>query len=232
MRRILTLLCGLAICLSAAQADDKLWTHVSGSWSVDTNGRLLSDSKARARIAGYTEIHDMNSVQSASNLEKLTRLSAEFELLSPMPDNKAMVFFGAPTQKSFYALRLTGSMEKITSVSIIRSAVKDTTLPFAARNNVEIKEIVSAPVSFKWGESINAEVKTRKKKLTVTVNGKELECTMDEPLPAGMIGFSHANNLMRIHSVKAFSGDDVIFEDDFSKNRIKKLSFTAEKVKK
>jgi hypothetical protein len=171
-------------------------------------------------------------VQSIEKYKELTRLAAEFSLVTPMPNNKAMIFFGAATQKSFYALRLTGTMEKITAASIIQSSVKDTTLPFAAKNNFEIKEIVSSPVSIKWGDAISVEVKAKKKKLSVTVNGKELECKMGEPLPPGMIGFSHANNIMRIRSVKAFSGDDVLLEDDFSKDRIKKLSYTAEKVKK
>ena len=96
----------------------------------------------------------------------------------------------------------------------------------------EVKEVISSPVSIKWGDAISVEVKAKKKKLAVTVNGRELEYKMDEPLPPGMIGFSHANNIMRIHSVKAYSGDDIFLEDDFSKDRMKKLSYTAEKVKK
>lgn len=215
-----------------ADADDAQWMQVSGNWSVSTEAGTLSDKNTRSRIAGYNEIHNTNSLQSIAHLEKLTQISTEFELFTPMNDNKAMFFFAAPSQKSFYAVRFTGTKEQITSIALIRSEVKDSTLPPTAKDNFIVSELTAKPVTLHWGDPISLEIEIQKKKIRASVGNTTIDYSPDEPLPAGMIGFSHTNNLIRVRSVKAYSGKTVVFEDDFSKDRIKKMTYKAEKVKK
>jgi hypothetical protein len=214
----------------SAQADDRQWLQISGRWTVDTDKRQLADSNPRTINIGYNELINMNSVSSAVNLEKITKISSDFELFSPMKENKAMLFFASSSQKSFYAVKFTGTQESITTMSLIQSSVKDSSLSTKEKNNFTIEELASVPVSMKWGELITLSIELSKKKIKASALGFSLNYQVKDPIPSGDIGFSHSNNLITVKSIKVWSEKKVIFEDDFSKNRLKKVSVNATKV--
>jgi len=199
---------------------------------VETATKMLFDSKSKSIAYGYSELINTNSIISIPVMTKASRFETEIELFSPSDSSSGTFIFTSQSYKSYYAVQLQGSKKGIEKAVLQQCAVKDTTLPPSAKNNFTITELASKPVSLKWGNPVKITITAKKKKLKADINGTEIDFTLDSALPEGSVGFSHTNNLMKIRSIKVLSDNTVIFEDDFSQDRIKKMVYKAEKVDK
>ncbi|MGL4368883.1 MAG: hypothetical protein ACRCUT_04320, partial [Spirochaetota bacterium] len=201
--------------------------------AVETTARYLFDTKQKGYQFGYSDLINNNGIISTGKFSQPTRLTAAMDILSPSADNTATFFFAAESYKKFHALRIYGTKEKIEKAAIIRCELKDTTLPLDAKNNFVITVIDEKPLTCEWGKTIAIDITVKKqKKIKAKVNDIELSCALDAPLADGSAGFSHQNNLIRVHSVKVQSDGAVLFEDDFSADRIKRATVKAVKVPK
>jgi len=174
---------------------------------------------------GYHELMQYNSIATHKKADKYSTISYTIETANPKKtDIVTMAFFGVQSYREFYAIKFDGDSQKITRVSLIKSEVKDTTLPSSAKWNFTITELASETVDLPYDKKMDVKIETDEKKITLYVDGKKiLKYKADERVDSGRIGFSNRHAQPRIYGVKVMNGKEVVFEDDFKEDSISRF---------
>jgi hypothetical protein len=144
-----------------------------------------------------------------------------------------MLFFSAKSFRTFYAFRFSGDNNNLNKISFIKSSVKNTTLSPHIKWNFLLKELNSAKIKLNYSKVYKLRFETDRYNYKLFIDDKEIIAGKTEKkFPNGKLGFSHEYNLVRIGHVKAYSKEELIFEDDFSKNSIYRTVIKAKRVKK
>ena len=211
-------------------ADDSLWRLVGGNWLVSSESHLLYDIVKKAENTGLSEINDNNTVIAMNSVKGITSIQTELEIYDPSGANSSFIFLSPGSFRTFLGVRFSGET-KISKLEIIRSEIKDSTLASSIRNNYTVTVIRDAAVEIEYGKKIPIEIKIDKKKIALFIDNRKLmEYEADRDLSTGYLGYAHKNNLIRVYSSRILSGKDVVFEDTFVKDRIKRYTVQAKKV--
>lgn len=214
---------------------DFIWFQVSGKWDVDNSSNSLVDTKKGAYQYGYSDLINNNTLISFRPIDKFTDFSSDIIVSEPVDECHASVLFSITDHyRSFYGIRLFGDTESINKLSLIKSDTNDSSLASSVKNNFTVKEIKSVSIKLSYNSPIKINIALKQGRIIIKLNDKKaLEYSTESVIPgSGQIGFSHRNNFIRVKSVLVTINNNILFTDDFSKNRIKKYSYTAKPVTK
>ena len=212
---------------------DFIWTQVSGKWDIDLSSNTLIDTKNNTYQYGYSDLINNNTLISFRPIDKFTDFSSDIIVSEPVDECHASVLFSITDHyRSFYGIRLFGNTESINKLSLIKSDTNDSSLASSVKNNFTIKEIQSVSIKLSYNSPIKINIALKRGRIIIKLNDKlALEYSAESFTPgSGQIGFSHRNNFIRVKSVVVTINKNILFTDDFSKNRIKKYSYTAKPV--
>jgi len=223
------------ICMSTtlSQASDFIWQQISGNWSVvaDNKESYLKENRSKAFAFDYSPLINCNAIISTNSSIVFTRLTHTLMLDAPQDTATYFTFFNASDYRQFYAVQLTGNDSCITTLSIIQSDIKDTTLPKQAKGNFIITTLASSDVQLAYGQPYTLTIAIKNAIITVLVDDKQvLSHTLNEKLEGGSIGFASKNCIPIIDNCKVYNGSSVVFEDDFSKESIRKIILKGKKL--
>ncbi|HSV97531.1 MAG TPA: hypothetical protein VLM75_11445 [Spirochaetota bacterium] len=170
----------------------------------------------------------MNSLIANDSLEKISSFQISFEIFNPDPQSEHSLLFALSDYRVFYAFRFSGDGTRLNKLQFINSTIKDTTLRPAVKWNYTIAEIASRDIELEYNREYRAEIRVKKNRAALYIDGKKLmEAEAPEDLASGKIGFSNRNAILKIADVKVYSGRKLVFEDDFSKDSIKRFRVQA-----
>ncbi|MCU0846112.1 MAG: hypothetical protein MUC76_14450, partial [Spirochaetes bacterium] len=93
--------------------------------------------------------------------------------------------------------------------------------------------LATKDIELEYNREYRAEIRVKKNRATLYIDGKKLmEAEAPEDLTSGKIGFSNRNAMLKISDVKVYSGKELVFEDDFSKDSIKRYRVQATTMSK
>jgi hypothetical protein len=213
------------------------WKKISGKWQVMklNTGGVLYNPKPKAYKFGYSELINNNSIISYHPLKKVTKISFYWKAYNPQAENNVMFFFNAASFKQFHGFRLTGNASQLTKIVLLRSEIKDTTRRRSARWNFSLTELASKKVAIPFSKVYKSTIVIKGSTCAFYLEDEKIfEAEARSNLADGNFGFSHLHNLLQISRVEVFSGNRLIFSDDFSQDSIKRIRFkaTPHKVKK
>ena len=213
------------------------WKKISGKWEIKKScgsSYFLVESRGKTRQWGYSELINNNSIISEKPLEKYSRIAFSMELEDPTGNPvQMMAFFAARDYRYFHALRFSGGREGIERISLISSREKDPKLPRRVKWNFIIEEKMTREFPLEYNRSYHMDIRFHKRGVLLYIDKKKIASfKAKEPLNSGRFGFSSRNAGIKIAEVKVFSGNRIIFEDDFSEDTIKRIGVRARRVKK
>lgn len=218
-----------------SQTPEHNWNTISGKWDARTDNKssYAIEAGSKTRNWGYSELINYNSLIMLQPLTGYSSIQYSIELLNPTATSETMLFFAAGDYRQFYAFKLTGNADKINRLLFISSSIKDTTLPPSAKWNFAITELESKDVEMEYNKEYSVEIRVKKNTAKLYIDGKKvMAADAPDELTGGKIGFSNRNAIVKIASVKVYGGKTVLFEDDFSKDTIKRYRVTATKISK
>lgn len=220
------------ITATAQQTPTQTWQQISGNWSVvsDNKESYLRENRGKSFNFDYSPLINLNSLISNAEFP-LTSLTHTVTLHAPADGATYMTFFAASDYRQFYAVQFTGDSKSIHTVSIIKSDIKDTTLPKQAKGNFYITTLASREVSLEYGRTYTLSITVQGKTIIAAIdNAQVLSHTLTEEPEGGKIGFASKNCIPIIDNLKVYKGKDIIFEDDFSKESIRKIVLQGRKL--
>ncbi len=215
------------------QPSHYIWQQVSGNWSVisDNKESYLRESRGMVFHFDYSPLINLNSLISMNEIPSFTMLTHTFSLNAPASDATFMTFFAASDYRQFYGVQFSGNESSITTVSLVQSDIKDTTLPRQAKGNFTITTLSSQNVSLAYGRTYTLSITIQKKHITVLVdNTQVLSHTLDEEPEGGKIGFAAKHCIPIIDNLIVSKDNTIIFSDDFSKESIRKIVLQGRKL--
>ncbi len=216
--------------------DNYKWKKLAGKWEVRTeDGKsFLIEKKRRASQWNYNELINFNSILSNESFTTISSIAFSIKPSNPKNDDTAfMASFGITDGREFFAFKLSGDDDELDKVQFVWSKIKDKTLSIKKKANFVISEVACAEVELDFDKEYNVKIDINSKKAAISIDGKKaLEGTLDRDLASGKIAFSSRNFQLQIDDVKVFNGKKIIFEDDFSKDSIKRKSFKGTVTKK
>lgn len=207
-----------------SQTDNRfIWANINGNWTVESEHKTLTDSGQKIARTGYSELLDTRSIVSNQKIQGITSIKTAVTLSEPEESNSFTVFFASREYRSFFGFRLTGDSQKISAVQFINSEPKDPSIPYTVKNSFEVKTLAEKTASAAFGKEIKILIELKNKTAVLYLNGKKaLSYDIENSFQEGFIGFSHTENKISISEMKCFSGKKIVFEDDFSADKIKR----------
>jgi hypothetical protein len=228
---IILLLSLLSTTARSADADN-LWMQVNGKWEVNTNLKVCSDVYGKIYQFGYSEIINTSSIASIVPVKDVDIIYSTFAMTNPTDSGHAMIFFAGATHQKFYGFKFIGNKDIIQQIQFIQSDKIDATKPPSVKNNFKITVLSSENVKLQYGSALSIMILIKGKSATLSVNrNKIMSVTAPDNLENGLFGFSHKNNTITISQFKIMADDEILFEDDFSRDRIKRYTATIKKEK-
>lgn len=226
----ISLILGSAV--TAADLSAFSWRSINGKWIIDSQQKILCDTTTKSHQYHLSELIDNNSITTNSPLANANKIETTFYITDPNELSRFFLFFSGNSYRDFYGIELKGSIEKINTLSVIKSSIKDTTLSNSTKNNFQIDTLSTQPIDLQYNTDIKLRLEIKNKKCTVFINNKKaLSFEGDRSLENGILGFSHRMNLLSVSSIKVWSGKKIIFEDTFEKDSIKRIVVQATSVK-
>jgi hypothetical protein len=219
---------------SASSADpDFLWNQVNGTWTVKPDLKILSDTYGKPYQFNYSELINTHSLIGTVPAINAQKIYSSFTITNPKDIGHALLFFAADkSYQKFYAFRFIVDKEGINWIQFVKSDKIDESLPPSVKNNFKITVLSSENVKLNYGVELNIMIIIKGKTATLSVNrNKIMTVTAQDNLSDGLFGFSHKNNTITISQFKIMADDEVLFEDDFSRDRIKRYTATIKKEK-
>lgn len=213
----------------ASQETNKIskWVTVAGYWQtrVDRKEAYVTENVGKTLNLGYSDLINRNALITRDPLKEYTAIRADMVIDNPRKVPVSVgLFFGEKAQTDFYAFRFEGNEKLINKIVLVRSKVKDTTLPSMAKWNFTVTEEASLETSLPYGKKMEVNVETDGKKITLYLDGKKiLKHRADERVDSGRIGFSNRHARPRIANLRVYNDKSVVFEDDFRGDSISRF---------
>ncbi len=222
--------------ISVAQEKKFNWLNITGSWEIRSDNKRYSlvETKRTTRDYGSSELVNYNSIINQDLLIDYSNIHFRFEMGGTAGTSAEMVvFFAAKDFKSYYGFKIKADGTKDARLIFHGSSIKDTTLRPAVKWNYTITELAAKDIELEYNREYRAEIRVKKNRATLYIDGKKLmEAEAPEDLTSGKIGFSNRNAMLKIADVKVYSGKELVFEDDFSKDSIKRYRVQATTMSK
>ncbi len=222
---------------ATAEEENYKWKSVSGKWrTVNEEGAsYLIETKIKAVNWGNSELINYNSIVTSQPGSGVTSLKILLRVSNPAGRSVNMIiFFALENFREFFAFRFAGNEKSLDQVQFINSKIIDKTKPPTEKWNYVISEMDGAKCNLDYNKDYKVEIVFKKEKADLLINGEKLlEGKADMDLGTGKFGFASRNAALRIDDVRAYKDSGIIFEDDFSKDRVQRIIIkgTTEKAK-
>jgi hypothetical protein len=216
---------------SFAQEKKFNWLNITGNWEIRSDNKQYSlvETKRATRNYDSSELVNYNSIITQEPLHEYSSIHFSFEMGGkPGTPAEMVAFFAAEDFRTYYGFKLKADGAKDATLVFHGSSVRNTTLRPHIKGNFVITDIATKDVPLEFNREYRAEIRVKKNRASLYLDGKKLmEAEAPEALTGGKIGFSNRNAALRIADLKVYSGRDLVFEDDFSKDSIKRYSVRA-----
>lgn len=219
-----------------AQEKKFIWLNITGKWEIRSDNKQFSlvESLRTTRKHDNSELVNYNSIITEDPIPEYSSIQFNFEMGgTPGSPSEMVAFFSAQDFRTYYGFKLKADGTKDATLVFHGSSVRDTTLRPHIKGNFVITDIATKMVPLELNREYRAEIRIRKNRATLYLDGKKrLEAEAPEALSGGKIGFSNRNAALRIADLKVYNGREIVFEDDFSKDSIKRYRVQATTMSK
>lgn len=235
---VLLLLVVAAFFVTVPYAQEKKynWLNITGKWEIRSDNRRFSllESLRTTRKYDNSELVNYNSIITEDPIPEFSSIQFSFEMGgTPGTPSEMVVFFSAQDFRTYYGLKLKADGTKDATLVFHGSSVRDTTLRPHIKGNFVITDFATKDVPLEYNREYRAEVRVKKNRAALYLDGKKmLEAEAPEEMTGGKIGFSNRNAALRIAGLKVYDGRTLVFEDDFSKDSIKRYRVQATTMSK
>jgi hypothetical protein len=222
----------------AAIAQEKkfTWLNITGRWEIRSDNKRYSlvESLRATRKYDSSELVNYNSIITQEPVSDYSSIHYNFEMGgTPGTPTEMVIFFAAQDFRTYYGFKLKADGTKDATLVFHGSSVRDTTLRPHIKGNFVITDIATKQVPLEFNREYRAEIRIKKNRAILYLDGKKLlEAEAPEALAGGKIGFSNRNAALRIADLKVYNGREIVFEDDFSKDSIKRYRVQATTMSK
>jgi hypothetical protein len=222
--------------ISSAQNTKPNWLTISGNWEIRSDNKRYSliETKRATYNFNSSELINYNSIITQEPVSDYSSIHCNFEMGgTPGTPTEMVIFFAAEDFRTYYGFKLKADGTKDATLVFHGSSVRDTTLRPHIKGNFVITDIATKQVPLEFNREYRAEIRIRKNRAILYLDGKKrLEAEAPEALAGGKIGFSNRNAALRIADLKVYNGREIVFEDDFSKDSIKRYRVQATTMSK
>ncbi len=221
---------------SFAQEKKFIWLNITGKWEIRSDNKQFSlvESLRTTRKHDNSELVNYNSIITEDPIPDYSSIQFNFEMGgTPGTQSEMVVFFSAQDFRTYYGFKLKADGTKDAALIFHGSSIRDTTLRPHIKGNFVITDYATKDVPLEFNREYRAEVRVKKNRATLYLDGKKaLEAEASEEIAGGKIGFSNRNSALRISDLKVYDGRTLVFQDDFSKDSIKRYQVKATTMSK
>lgn len=223
-----------------AQTKNFKWTSINGAWTVrdDNNTFSLISQKDSVYQWNYSELINYNSIINNTFYNNINNFNYQI-IFTPSSSSglpEFLFFFCAENLKNFYAIKFSGDSNEINTIKVISCKIKDTTRKPSEKNNFVITELNSKNYKLNYKTKYDVNLKIASNTLILFVDNKEvLNYQLVNPqlnLKFGKFGFANRNGLQQIYNFRGLNDQEIIFQDDFSKDSLQKVVVEIKKEEK
>lgn len=213
-----------------ANTIEPAWNQINGKWEtvkID-NKYYLTELKNRSHNWGYSELLNNNSLVLLNPLEKWERITFECEFLDVFLSNPSFTFiFGMKEQRILHGFKfeqLSNVRNQFSTLKIIKSEILDNTKSYKENNNYRITNINMINTIVHYSVKQKFEIRAEDNKYSLLMNNKLIiSFPSHDVLNAGLIGFSCINVQPIIGEIKVYNKKNLVFNDDFTIDKIKRI---------
>jgi len=220
-----------------AHADEVNWVRITGRWSVerDLHTSYMVQHKQKAYQWGYNPLINANTIISGEVFDGYTEIEAVFTPVLPYHEGQyVMIPFAIEDYRNLYGVRLSGTANNLNRAAFIQSRTKDTTRPRSEKWNFEIAEHTSAKIDVSYNNPVRVRlVFTSDKTVELLINGeKVMDYTFKNAVNSGRLGISSYHVSMKVDRYTVKKNSEVLLDDEFTEDTIKRFVVKGELKKK
>ncbi len=216
---------------------DLVWRQINGIWEVVQGEKCnyVIDKKVKSHKWGYNELINHNTFITIEPLKQYDSISFNVKFTEPLKEQvRFMMPFGIKSDREFFAFRLTGNENALLKIEFIQSVIKDPSKSVYERWNFEIKELKSVDHALAYNCAYPIEIRIEPKKTSLLVNKRPV-LSVDIPadrVGSGKFGFSSLHMKPMIWNIAVKNGRTIVFKEDFSRDRFRRIKMQGKIQKK
>ncbi len=220
-----------------AEEGDINWVRITGRWTVerDLHTSYMVQHKQKAYQWGYNPLINANTIISGEVFDGYTGIEAEFTPVRPYREGQyVMIPFAIEDYRNLYGVRLSGTINNLNKAAFIQSRTKDTTRPRSEKWNFEMAEHKSAKIDVSYNNPVRVRlVFSTDKTVELLINGeKVMDYTFKNPVNSGRLGISSYHVSMKVDRYTIKKNSEVLLDDEFTEDTIKRFIVKGELKKK
>jgi hypothetical protein len=220
-----------------AEEGDINWVRITGRWTVerDLHTSYMVQHKQKAYQWGYNPLINANTIISGEVFDGYTGIEAEFTPVRPYREGQyVMIPFAIEDYRNLYGVRLSGTINNLNKAAFIQSRTKDTTRPRSEKWNFEMAEHKSAKIDVSYNNPVRVRlVFSTDKTVELLINGeKVMDYTFKNPVNSGRLGISSYHVSMKVDRYTIKKNSEVLLDDEFTEDTIKRFVVKGELKKK
>ncbi len=209
-------------------SEDRIWRQVNGIWEIVQSDKFnyIIDNKITSYKWGYNELINYNTLITMEPIESYSCITYRLQFVDPLKKElRYMSPFGIKEDRIFYAFRFSGNDQGINKISFIQSTIRDIQKDIAVKWNYEIKENKSVDCSLPLGREYLIEIRISDKRTILLVNKKQMIVVdiAKEEVNSGKFGFSSLHVKPMIWDIKVYNRRKLVFSEDFSTDRVRRI---------
>jgi hypothetical protein len=218
------------------QSQEK-WFRISGMWIFnETNGKgFLFQRAVSVHPWNYNYPSNFHSIVTTGEYADYTSIKCKIDFQKRNNAVELMLFFNAEFSEqsryhNLYAFRLDGDAQRLRKAVFLKASVIDPE-KMSARNNFKVDEISQTFCTISLDRPLDCDIQFSGKTASLFINNTRiLSVKTDTPLNMGKIGLGIKNSQINIYDFKLFKKNELLFHDDFSKDSMKRLKATLQRV--
>ncbi len=239
MKKIISVLVVLILSIPLLSIEKLKWIKSGTTW--DFQESKVTTRSPNASPWEFYELSNLNSIISLESFQSISDINIIANIFDKekTPSEVMLSFSVTSESKSWfyhiYAFKLSGGFWGINKASFIYSDRLDKSKPLNTKNNIFVKEIVSADCKVKYDKMYSYRIAFEGSDVILYINDQKiLAAPFPEKSHDGHIAISARNVKISVDKVEVKQGDKVIFEDDFNEDSIliKYLKVTREPLPK
>ncbi|HPB83685.1 MAG TPA: hypothetical protein PK200_16705, partial [Spirochaetota bacterium] len=207
-----------------------MWIH------QETDGKgLLFQRAVSVHPWNYNYPSNFHSIVTTGEYSDYSSIKCKIDFLKRNNAVELMLFFNAEFSEqsryhNLYAFRLDGDAQRFRKAVFLKTSVIDPE-KMSARNNFKVEEISQTFCTISLDRPLDCDIQFSGKTTSLYINNTRiLSVKTETPLNRGKIGLGIKNSQINVYDFKLFKKNELLFHDDFSKDSMKRLKATLQRV--
>lgn len=213
------------------------WSQISGKWiHQETSGKgFLFQRAVSVHPWNYNYPSNFHSIVTTGEYSDYSSIKCKIDFLKRNNAVELMLFFNAEFSEqsryhNLYAFRLDGDAQRFRKAVFLKTSVINPE-KMSARNNFKVEEISQTFCTISLDRPLDCDIQFSGKTASLYINNTRiLSVKTDTPLNRGKIGLGIKNSQINVYDFKLFKKNELLFHDDFSKDSMKRLKATLQRV--